>query len=134
MRGACCDAGVFRHLLEREADPPHWRDLLRVLHRLEARGEVRGGRFVTSFSGEQFALAEALPLLAACRRDGPTASSLELAAADPLNLAGILTRDDPERRARGQIVILSAGRFQSKGATSSTAGRAALLERRLRPS
>jgi ATP-dependent Lhr-like helicase len=59
---------IFWRLLEREADwLPPWRDLLRVFHRLEARGEIRGGRFVAGLAGEQFALPEAVPLLRTMR-------------------------------------------------------------------
>jgi ATP-dependent Lhr-like helicase len=74
---------VFRRLLERETNLPPWRDLLLVYRRLEARGEVRGGRFVSGFAGEQFALPEAVGSLRAARRAEPTG--------DPLNLAGIIT-------------------------------------------
>jgi ATP-dependent Lhr-like helicase len=59
--------------------------------RLEARGEIRGGRFIEGFSGEQFALAEAVAELRAVRRRAPDGSSLSISAADPLNLAGIVT-------------------------------------------
>src|SRR5207253_4136694 len=60
---------VFWRLLEREADwLPGWRELLRTFHRLEARGEIRGGRFVSGLAGEQFALPEAIPLLREVRR------------------------------------------------------------------
>jgi ATP-dependent Lhr-like helicase len=70
---------------------PPWRDLLPVLRRKEAQGEIRGGRFVSGFSGEQFARPEALDLLRAVRRAGPEDSALpEIANSDPLNLAGII--------------------------------------------
>jgi ATP-dependent helicase Lhr and Lhr-like helicase len=83
---------VFWRLLEREADwLPPWRDLLRVYRRLEARGEIRGGRFVAGFAGEQFALPEAVGLLREARRKAETGALLSLSGADPLNLAGILT-------------------------------------------
>ena len=62
---------VFRRLLEREGLLPPWRDLLRVYRRLEARGEIRGGRFVDGFSGEQYALPEAVARLAPIRRTAP---------------------------------------------------------------
>ena len=84
---------VFWRLLEREAPwLPPWRELLRVYRRLEARGEIRGGRFVAGFSGEQFALPEAIGMLREIRRRpavGRTGSSVS--GADPLNLVGILT-------------------------------------------
>jgi ATP-dependent Lhr-like helicase len=82
---------LFRDLLAREPAAPAWRDLLPVLRRAEARGEVRGGRFVDGFTGEQFALAEAVDALRAERRAAPRAERHEIAASDPLNLAGILT-------------------------------------------
>ncbi len=82
---------LFRDLLVRESLAPPWRDLLPVLRRKEAQGEIRGGRFVSGFSGEQFARPEALDLLRAVRRAGPEDASLpEVANADPLNLAGII--------------------------------------------
>jgi ATP-dependent Lhr-like helicase len=83
---------VFWRLLEREADwLPPWRDLLRVYRRLEARGEIRGGRFVAGFSGEQFALPDAVGMLREVRRKQPTGEWVSLSGADPLNLVGILT-------------------------------------------
>jgi len=82
---------VFRDLLAREAAAPPWRNLLNVYRRLEARGEIRGGRFVEGFVGEQFALPQAVDALRAMRREATGAGPLIIAAADPLNLAGILT-------------------------------------------
>jgi ATP-dependent Lhr-like helicase len=82
---------VFRDLLQRESSLPPWRDLLVALRRLEARGEIRGGRFVTGFVGEQFALGEALDELRGVRTPGPYAEVCRVAATDPLNLVGILT-------------------------------------------
>ncbi len=83
---------VFWRLLEREADwLPPWRDLLRVFRRLEARAEIRGGRFVSGFSGEQFALPEAVGTLREVRRGKDSGAWISLSGADPLNLAGILT-------------------------------------------
>jgi ATP-dependent helicase Lhr and Lhr-like helicase len=83
---------VFWRLLEREASwLPPWRELLRVYRRLEARGEIRGGRFVAGFSGEQFALPDAIGLLREMRRKNESAEWVSLSGADPLNLAGILT-------------------------------------------
>ncbi len=83
---------VFWRLLEREAAwLPPWRDLLRVYRRLEARGEIRGGRFVAGFSGEQFALPDAIGMLRETRRKPPSDDMISLSGADPLNLVGILT-------------------------------------------
>ncbi|WP_069085192.1 DEAD/DEAH box helicase [Pseudomonas sp. TCU-HL1] len=78
-------------MLEREANwLPPWRDLLRVYHRLEARGEIRGGRFVSGISGEQFALPEAVGLLREVRKRPLQGSLTSLSACDPLNLLGTL--------------------------------------------
>ena len=81
---------IFRKLLDRESISIPWRDLLRVLRRLEARGEIRGGRFVGGFSGEQFATAEAVQLLRSIRRTNAEGSMISVSAADPLNLLGIV--------------------------------------------
>ncbi len=83
---------VFWRLLAREADwLPPWRDLLRVYRRLEARGEIRGGRFVAGFAGEQYALPDAIGLLREVRRRPLSDAFVSLSGADPLNLVGILT-------------------------------------------
>ena len=83
---------VFWRLIEREASwLPPWRDLLRAFRRLEARGEIRGGRFVSGFSGEQFALPEAIGPLREIRRKKGTGVWISISGADPLNLAGSLT-------------------------------------------
>jgi ATP-dependent Lhr-like helicase len=82
---------VFRDLLSRESSLPPWRELLVALRRLEARGEIRGGRFVNGFVGEQFALPEALDELRGVRHPGPYAEVSKVAATDPLNLVGVLS-------------------------------------------
>ncbi len=83
---------VFWRVLAREAEwLPAWRELLLAYRRMEARGEVRGGRFVAGFSGEQFALPEAVAALRAARRAGQPEESVVVCGADPLNLSGILT-------------------------------------------
>src|SRR4029077_9411488 len=83
---------VFWRLLEREAAwLPPWRDLLRIYRRLEARGEIRGGRFVAGFAGEQYALPDAIGMLREIRRKPPSGEWISLSGADPLNLVGILT-------------------------------------------
>ncbi|HEX5759068.1 MAG TPA: DEAD/DEAH box helicase [Thermoanaerobaculia bacterium] len=82
---------VFKKLLERETLLPPWRDLLRVYRRLEARGELRGGRFVAGPSGEQYALPEAVGKLRSLRRSAPAGEMIAVSAADPLNLLGVLT-------------------------------------------
>jgi ATP-dependent Lhr-like helicase len=83
---------VFRDLLQRESLVQSWRDLLVVYRRLELQGEVRGGRFVTGFTGEQFALPEAVEALRALRKSGSPNTGIEIrvSACDPLNLAGIV--------------------------------------------
>ncbi len=82
---------VFKRLLEREGIAIPWRVLLRTYHRLEARGEIRGGRFVAGISGEQFALPEAVGMVRAIRRAPALESLVSVSAADPLNLIGIIT-------------------------------------------
>ncbi|HEX4585155.1 MAG TPA: hypothetical protein VH183_10015 [Burkholderiaceae bacterium] len=83
---------IFWKLLGREANwLPPWRDMLMCCRRLEARGEIRGGRFVAGFSGEQFATPEAVGLLRDVRRKAHTQQYVSLSAADPLNLIGIIT-------------------------------------------
>ena len=82
---------VFRRLLTREAGAASWRELASLYRRLEARGEIRGGRFVSGMSGEQFALPEAVRVLREVRRTRPDGRLLVISAADPLNLAGIVT-------------------------------------------
>src|SRR5204862_885955 len=76
---------VFRRVVTREALLVPWRDLLRVYRRLEARGEIRGGRFVGGFSGEQYALPEAIGLLRQVRRQEASGALVTLSGADPLN-------------------------------------------------
>jgi ATP-dependent Lhr-like helicase len=90
---------VFRKLLERESGLPPWRELLYVLRRLEARGEIRGGRFVQGFAGEHFALPEAVSLLREVRRKQDAEQLITISSADPLNLTGIIT---PGRRVAAQ--------------------------------
>jgi ATP-dependent Lhr-like helicase len=82
---------MFRRLLERESLKASWFDLGRIYRRLEARGEIRGGHFVSGVSGEQFALPEAIGLLRSLRKTKPPGELIMLSAADPLNLIGVLT-------------------------------------------
>jgi ATP-dependent Lhr-like helicase len=81
---------VFRELLVRENMLPRWRDLLINFRRLEDRGEVRGGRFISGFIGEQFALPIAVESLRAMKNIQPSGETITISAADPLNLAGII--------------------------------------------
>jgi ATP-dependent helicase Lhr and Lhr-like helicase len=80
---------LFRDLLARETVTPPWRELLPVLRRMEAQGEIRGGRFVDGFTGEQFARPEAIDLLRSVRR-AASEEPVEVSPSDPLNLAGII--------------------------------------------
>jgi ATP-dependent Lhr-like helicase len=83
---------IFWKLLGREAGwLPPWRDMLMCCRRLEARGEIRGGRFVAGFSGEQYATPEAVGLLRDVRRKPPARQYVSVSAADPMNLVGIIT-------------------------------------------
>ena len=83
---------IFWKLLGREAAwLPPWRDILMCCRRLEARGEIRGGRFIAGFSGEQYASPEAIGLLRDVRRKPDAGQYVSLSAADPLNLIGIAT-------------------------------------------
>ncbi len=82
---------VFRDLLAREAHAPAWRDLVRVYRRLEMSGELRGGRLVAGFVGEQFAAPEAVDALRATRRQERRGETVRVSACDPLNLVGIVT-------------------------------------------
>jgi ATP-dependent Lhr-like helicase len=82
---------VFRDLVAREWLPERWRPVHSALRRLEARGLVRGGRFVSGFTGEQFALAEAIPRLRRMRSRPEENEIVRVSASDPLNLVGVLT-------------------------------------------
>ncbi|KVR01619.1 ATP-dependent DNA helicase [Burkholderia ubonensis] len=101
---------VFWRLLEREADwLPGWRELVRVLQRLEARGEIRGGRFVAGLAGEQFALPEAIPILRELRRQPGSGQFVCVTGADPLNLAGTLLPGDKVPALAGNRVLFRDG-------------------------
>ncbi len=108
-----CRYGVlFRDLLVRESNAPKWRDLAPILRRLEARGEIRGGRFVSGPFGEQFALPEAVEALRQARRQTSartTEAPIAVAAADPLNLAGILVPGDRVPAIPGREVLFQNG-------------------------
>lgn len=101
---------MFWRLLEREAPwLPSWRELLPVYHRLEARGEIRGGRFVAGFSGEQFALPEAIPLLREVRRRPHDGALVCLSGIDPLNLCGTLLPGDKVPALGGNRILFRDG-------------------------
>jgi ATP-dependent Lhr-like helicase len=82
---------LCRELLTREPSAPPWRELLQVLRRSEARGEIRGGRFIAGLTGEQFALPEAVDAVRTLRRKDASGRYVRISACDPLNLVGILT-------------------------------------------
>jgi len=82
---------VFRDLLIRESSAPRWYELLQIYRRLEARGEIRGGRFIAGVSGEQFAAGDTVRQLRKLRAEEDDGAAVTLSAADPLNLAGIIT-------------------------------------------
>jgi ATP-dependent Lhr-like helicase len=101
---------VCWRILEREAPwLPPWRDLLRVYHRLEARGEIRGGRFIAGLSGEQFALPEAIAALRQMRKRALDGEWLALSALDPLNLVGTVVAGTKVPRQLGARVLWRDG-------------------------
>lgn len=100
---------VVRELLARETLIPPWRTLLGVFRRLEARGEIRGGRFVAGLVGEQFALPEAVEALRSTRREDDGGHVVVLGAADPLNLVGILTPGARVSPLSGQVIAFERG-------------------------
>jgi ATP-dependent Lhr-like helicase len=100
---------VFRRLLAREANVAPWRELTRVYRRLEARGEIRGGRFVSGMAGEQFALGDAIERLREVRRTPADGRCVVISAADPLNLAGIITAGERVRAVAASRVAYRDG-------------------------
>jgi len=100
---------VFRDLMARESVVLPWRLILWALRRLEARGTARGGRFVTGFVGEQYALPEAVEQLRQTRRRERAGEIVRLAAVDPLNLVGVLTPGPSVPAQRGNSVIYRDG-------------------------
>ncbi len=131
---------LLRELLAREAPAPAWRELLPVLRRMEARGEIRGGRFIAGCVGEQYALPEAVDGLRACRRREPVGRFLRLSACDPLNLVGILTPGARVAAMLGNRVVyrdgapvaaIEAGEVRILAAVDP--GERALLDRMLDP-
>ncbi len=100
---------VFRDVLERETTIPRWRELVAMFRRLEARGSVRGGRFVHGFGGEQFAVPEAVASLRETRLKGDTEEAITVAAADPLNLAGIVVPGERPAAVPGKTVTFLGG-------------------------
>ena len=100
---------VFRAVIQRETLLPPWRELLNYLRRMEDRGEVRGGRFVDGFSGEQFALPEALGLLRQAIEPGERPRYTVISACDPLNLGGLITPGAKTPAIAGNRILLENG-------------------------
>lgn len=100
---------VFRDLLQREKIVTRWRDLLIVFRRLEDRGEIRGGRFVEGFLGEQFALPYACESLRASRKKPLDNQEITIAAVDPLNLVGIILPGQRVSAVSGKVIVLQDG-------------------------
>lgn len=136
---------VFRRLADRESLAPAWWKLVRVLRLMEARGEVRGGRFVHGVYGEQYALPEAVNLLRRVRREEKKGTLISISAADPLNLTGILTT---EKRVPaiysnrilfqdGKVVALKEGKeisiIDEAGNEDSWRLKNALIQRKISP-
>jgi ATP-dependent helicase Lhr and Lhr-like helicase len=113
---------VFREVLARESAVPRWRELVAALRRLEDRGELRGGRFVAGFAGEQFALPSAVESLRAARREAQTGGqTVTVSAADPLNLSGIVVPGERVAPISGRVVT-----FRDGAAVVPSGGHAAL--------
>jgi len=100
---------VFRKLLEHESGLPPWRDLLYIYRRMEARGELRGGRFVAGFAGEQFALPDAMQTLRRIRNQSKEGTLVAIAATDPLNLTGSITAGDRVARQANNRILYRDG-------------------------
>ncbi len=104
---------VFRELLARETNLPPWRDLLTTFRRLEDRGDVRGGRFVSRFIGEQFATPIAVESLRASRHRPALGQAITISAADPLNLVGIIVPGQRVPAVSGKTVTFVDGVAES---------------------
>ncbi len=100
---------VFRDLVMREPLALPWRELVQIYRRLEARGELRGGRFLHGFAGEQFALPDAVDVSRAVRRQPLKGEAIRVAAVDPLNLTGVITPGPRVPAQLGQSVIYVDG-------------------------
>jgi ATP-dependent Lhr-like helicase len=100
---------VFREVLKRESILPRWREVLMALRRLEDRGGIRGGRFISGFLGEQFALPVAVESLRATRDQQASGETITISAADPLNLAGIIVPGERVPAISGRFVAFRDG-------------------------
>jgi ATP-dependent Lhr-like helicase len=112
---------VFRDLVVREDLAPPWRDLLVELRRMEAKGEIRGGRFVAGYVGEQYALPEAVEALRASRKSAMTGDRFRLASGDPLNLTGTLIPGPRAHSLGVEPLLFSDGTFQPASAEAKAA-------------
>jgi ATP-dependent Lhr-like helicase len=113
---------VFHDLLARETLAVPWREVLWALRRMEARGTVRGGRFVSGFAGEQYALPEAVDMLRSVRRSQPAGELVTLSAADPLNLVGIVVPGPRIPALHTNTVTYRDGVPEAAGLPAETAG------------
>jgi ATP-dependent Lhr-like helicase len=120
---------IFRDLLARESCAPSWRSLLAIYRRLEARGEIRGGRFVNGFVGEQFALPEAVERLRAVRRRPDTEEPVIIASGDPLNLVGILTPGPRISPYSNQVMAFRNGTLAESGPLGAVLSRTQQLQK-----
>jgi ATP-dependent Lhr-like helicase len=100
---------IVRELLARESRAPSWRELVSIYRRLEARGEIRGGRFVAGLVGEQFALPEAVEAMRAVRRKPDEMETAIVSATDPLNFIGILPPGPRLSPFSGKVIAYRAG-------------------------
>ena len=116
---------VFRDVLAREANLPTWRELLMAFRRLEDRGEIRGGRFVDGFLGEQFALPVAVESVRAMRKLPPANEVITISAADPLNLVGILVPGERVPAISGKTVTYRDGVAEMPALPEATSKEAA---------
>lgn len=116
---------VFRELLVRETMVPKWRELCIAFRRLEDRGDIRGGRFITGFIGEQFALPVAVESLRAIRREQPRGDIVTISAADPLNLVGIVVPGERVPAISGRYVRYRDGVPISENDAEQSQSRAA---------
>lgn len=110
---------VFRDLLERETNMPRWRDLLGMFRRLEARGIVRGGRFLSGFPGEQFALPQAVESMRASRRPGTAMAEVTISACDPTNLVSIVVPGERPTAIPGRTVTFRNGHAEQDAAAAA---------------
>jgi ATP-dependent helicase Lhr and Lhr-like helicase len=113
---------VFRDLLVLESNIPRWGILLRMLRRLEDRGLVRGGRFVSGFGGEQFALPEVPDSLRASRNQ-ELKGDVTIAGADPVNLIGILIPGERTHAVPGRVFVIKSNMFEQPVSTVSREAR-----------